>query len=459
MPELSIIIAAADGKDYTAQCLGALLPQVAPDEAEVIVVDDASTDGTAELLANTPGIKVITRARRQGMAAAFNRGAREAAGKELLFLHNDTLLPPDTIVALRKVLASDEASGAVSPMAPSSRSIYTRIAVPPYHTRGELDAIARQVSTAGGHWSVHWALVLDDFCLLIRKDALIAVGGFDERFTPRYFAAEDLSVRLWLAGYTLLAAGHVLVHHGAQRANSSAIGSHLPVNQALFQKKWGFLPHYSLNVNDLLLSNIDWRQPSLTVLDVGCAGGGNLMRLKELRPDSGRYGIELNPGAARIASLFGEVSAQDVTKIDRPDWAGKFSYVLSGDLLEHLADPWETARLLGKLLKPGTGRLLISLPNVLHYTVWQELLAGKWTYQPQGVLDRTHLRFFTKESGLRFLTEAGFAARIVGRNEFYGADGGAMEPAIAHILKTPGTTLAREDFTTLQWIIEAQPVA
>ncbi len=454
---LSIIVAATDGRDYTKQCLEWLLPEIIPGEMEVIVVDDASTDGTAELLVTMPHIMIISRSRRQGATAAFNRGFQEATGQEILFLHNDTVLPPGTIGMLRKVLESDMEWGAVSPMSGVSNSIYNYMAAKPYQTIDELFAVAREIAEKSGHWNIRQAMVLDDFCLLVRREAFLRAGGFDERFSPRYFAAEDLSLRLWQTGYKLATAMHVFVHHTGQRRNDldGPAKKWYEENEVRFQEKWGFLPRYSLNVNDVLLNHIDFRQPSFSVLDVGCAGGGNLMRVRELRPESERYGIELNEGAAKIASLFGEVDSMDVTKLDRPAWEGKFSYIFCGDLIEHLAYPLQVLKMIGRFLKPGTGKLLVSLPNVLNYTVWKEMLTGQWTYRSQGILDRTHLRFFTRESGLALLREAGLDARIVDHNEMRNVDLESLEPMIEHLLQTPGATITRGDIIALQWIIEA----
>ncbi len=461
MADLSVIVTTADGLNYTKNCLRILLPQMGAQD-ELIVVDDASTDGTPDFLAGLrdvkPAVKIIARRQRQGQPAAINRGLQESTGREVLILHNDTYLLPDTVARLREALAGNPRLGAVSPMALRSQSVYTRMSERSYHNMGELAAIARAWEAEIGDWQLRHSMVLDDYCLLLRREALLESGGFDSRYSPRYLAAEDLSLRFWQAGWQCAAAAHLVVHHEAQRTHDDGAATRewYRENQRRFEKKWGFTPTYSLNVNPLLVGRIDVRQPGLSVLDVGCAGGGNLMRLAQLCPDSQRHGIELNAGAARIAACFGEVVAADITQIDRPDWEEKFSYILCGDLIEHLAYPLPAVKMLGRFLKPGTGRLFVSLPNVLHFTVWRELLAGKWTYQPWGILDRTHLRFFTKESALAFMAEAGLTARVVGRNAPPPADLAAMEPMLAHILQTPGTTLKREDVLTLQWIIEAR---
>ena len=65
-----------------------------------------------------------------------------------------------------------------------------------------------------------------------------------------------------------------------------------------------------------------------------------------------------------------------------------------GDVLEHLVDPWAALTRLSRLVREG-GQVLACIPNVQHYSVIVNLLRGKWDYQDEGLLDRTHLRFFT----------------------------------------------------------------
>ncbi len=460
MADLSVVLTAADGLEYTKNCLKLLLPQLTPED-ELIVVNDDSTDGTAEWLTGLSGIglmvKVVKRRQRLGHPAAVNRGLQECAGREVLVLHNDTYLLPDTVARLREALGTDPRLGAVSPMTVATQNTYSRLHTPPYHTVADLAEIVRAREAEVGPWRVRWTLTLDDYCVLFRWEALQKVGGFDTRFSPRYFAMDDMAVRLWQAGWCCAVANHLIVHHEAQRAirQKETARAWYRENQHRFEKKWGFIPLYSLNVNDLLVRRIDLGQPDLSVLDVGCAGGGNLMRLAQLRPDARRCGIELNEGAAKLAGCFGEVCAADVTQLERPDWEGRFSYILCGDLIEHLADPLPVVKKLGSFLKPDTGRLVVSLPNVLFYQVWQDMIQGQWTYRNNGVLDRTHLRFFTRQSGLALMEEAGLTAESVDDNEFYVRRKPVPEEMIDHLLKTPGASITRQDLVALQWIIEA----
>ena len=88
--------------------------------------------------------------------------------------------------------------------------------------------------------------------------------------------------------------------------------------------------------------------------------------------------------------------------------AGEYDVIVFADVLEHLRDPERVLRSLAPFLARG-GRVLASIPNVAHWSIRWRLLAGRWQYQDRGILDRTHLRFFTRETALALFASAGLA--------------------------------------------------
>jgi predicted TPR repeat methyltransferase len=131
------------------------------------------------------------------------------------------------------------------------------------------------------------------------------------------------------------------------------------------------------------------------VLDVGC-GTGLLGEALLRRGAAEVWGVEVEP---EVAAAAGE----RLTRVLRASFptrelAGeRFDLVVFADVLEHMADPWSALAGVPSLLTDN-GLVLLSVPNVSHYTVVWPLLAGRWRYEGFGLLDRDHLRFFTPAS-------------------------------------------------------------
>jgi SAM-dependent methyltransferase len=97
----------------------------------------------------------------------------------------------------------------------------------------------------------------------------------------------------------------------------------------------------------------------------------------------------------------------DITRQDPPGKPGDYDAVLCGDVLEHLADPAAALRRLRPFVAPF-GRLVASVPNGANWALRLSLLAGRWNYTDRGLLDRTHLRNFTRRSFLETIRAGGF---------------------------------------------------
>lgn len=144
------------------------------------------------------------------------------------------------------------------------------------------------------------------------------------------------------------------------------------------------------------------------VLDVGCGTGETLALLKQDRGCSWAGGVELFPNAAQEArSRVDQLFEGDIEKIVLPIQPESLDVILCLDVLEHLINPWEVMTRLTDLLKPG-GILIASIPNVRYAKVSLSLVfSGTWDYTDKGILDRTHLRFFTRSSAINLIESPG----------------------------------------------------
>jgi SAM-dependent methyltransferase len=153
---------------------------------------------------------------------------------------------------------------------------------------------------------------------------------------------------------------------------------------------------------------------SARVLELGCGRGDTLAYLKREGRCAWAGGVELFPAAAAVArERLDWLLEGDAERLDISLEPESLDLVLCLDVLEHLVDPWAMLRRLVALLRPG-GAVVASIPNVRHmHVVLPLLFRGRFEYADEGLLDRTHLRFFTRRSAVDLLEGAGLRVDLV----------------------------------------------
>lgn len=151
------------------------------------------------------------------------------------------------------------------------------------------------------------------------------------------------------------------------------------------------------------------------VLELGCGAGASMAWLRTIRTIGRAHGVELSADAAeRARAVFDSVVVGDAEDPSIDLGEGPYDLVLTLDVLEHLADPWAVLRRLRERMAPDA-TLIASIPNMAHYSVALPLLLrGRFDYVAEGLLDRTHLRFFTRASVVALFEETSFAIRRIG---------------------------------------------
>ena len=150
------------------------------------------------------------------------------------------------------------------------------------------------------------------------------------------------------------------------------------------------------------------------IMDCGCAAGRLGKKLLDLNKASEVIGVEIFEPAAREAmKVYSRVHIGDIEHMDL-NYKEYFDIVICGDILEHLKEPRKLVQQVHHMLKCN-GLLICCVPNIRYWRIWRDVIVkGDFRYTAEGILDQTHLRFFTSRSLKRMLTEASFAVDYCG---------------------------------------------
>ena len=249
-PELSIIVVNWNTRDLLRDCLAALYAADLPRLTEIIVVDNASTDGSAAMvLAEFPEVDLLVSERNLGYARANNQALKRARGRHVLLLNSDTRVSPPAIRLLMCLMDAHPNAGACAP-----RLVTTNGVAQPFAYGGEPTliyllrrAVVRWLLRRDLHdWErpevheVDWA---SGACLLVRRDALDAVGPLDESMFM-YFEDVDWCLRLRKLGWRVLVQPEAVVTHiGGQslRQNPEARQCYYRSLSTFYAKHYGCL--------------------------------------------------------------------------------------------------------------------------------------------------------------------------------------------------------------------------
>ncbi|HEX8232975.1 MAG TPA: glycosyltransferase family 2 protein [Caulobacteraceae bacterium] len=228
---VEVVVCVHDAAEETLACLGSLVGTTTVPHA-VLIVDDASGEDTrrriAAFIADKPWMRMVSNAENLGYTASANLGVRSAAADWVVLLNSDTVATSRWIEGLLECAAvtgaafvgpvSNAASYQSVPELKDRRGRWKTNALPPGWTP---ERMARFIRENAGQGFPPTPL-LNGFCTLIRREAFLALGGFNEAAFPQGYGEEnDLCVRAAEAGYRLAVADHVYVHH----AKSASFGA------------------------------------------------------------------------------------------------------------------------------------------------------------------------------------------------------------------------------------------
>ena len=413
----SFIILSYNNLEFTKLCLESIRRTVPQSARDIIIVDNASTDGSVEYLKEQQDIKLICNDRNEGFPKGCNQGIEASdPNTDIFLLNNDTIMLPNSLFWLRMGLYSDASYASAGAMSNHKTN-----------QQWEEESQKFDLSTSEGfdgiyEYGMSVNLPMDNpyeekiyligFALLIKREAVNSIGILDESFTPGNFEDVDYGIRVLKAGMkNVLCHNSFIIHFGATSFNKDrhAYLELLHTNRMKLKDKWGFDIEYYKNARMDLIGTIkESPDRALNVLELGCGLGATAAKIKYLYPNSQVYGVDICDEVIEIANSFAEVQQADVENFDWPWQENFFDYVVMGDVLEHLRYPDRILQKLHKLVKNG-GHIILSMPNVMHYSVMIPLLTeGIFPYASEGILDTTHLKMYTKKEIEKLIDSAGF---------------------------------------------------
>ena len=451
MAKLSIIIPVYNMREKLERCLFSVRNTVRI-PYEVIVVDDGSLADEQVFTSDAMDhVRILHSEKHHGYAHAANEGIRASEGEVLLFLHADVMLASHTVEDMLDVLIADPNVGAVTAVAPVA---YRRAQLIPPNDYLSWDDYVHVAEEIRAQAALPCPEILAEmFALMARRDAVSAAGNLDERYSFPALASYDFTVSMTRAGYGGATLPSTYVHRDGENPDTTSDSYRRECD--FFHEKWGVSLDYSFSPRRDLMSLMDFSKAGLRVLEIGCACGATLREIGARSPSARLYGVELNEKAAGIAAPYATILSMDVECLDPSQVAERFDYIVMGDVIEHLQNPWKAIENMRELLAPG-GEVIASIPNVAHISTFYGLLSGCWTYEDMGILDRTHFRFFTKKEIIKLFQEAQFDIQDMRYVTVpYPEIGKQLRK---ELLSLQTISVDAEDLDAFQWLVRAKRV-
>lgn len=396
----SVVIVSYNSCEVTQGCIQTLRESTPHDSYELIVVDNASTDGITEWLDTQKDITLIKNTDNKGFAYACNQGVNAScAGNDLLFLHNDTLITPNSVFWLKMGLYNSDDTGATGAISNYAQRIQQVSET--FSSITEWFDYATKINRPGLN-AYEPTICLDSFALLVRRNVYDAINGFDDKYGIGYLEDADLCVRILNLGYKLFLCRNSFIYHfGALsfKNNTSEFNTDLVyTNRQYFKDKWNFDLTYYTHARTELINLISTpKDEEIRVLEIGCGAGSTLAKISYLWPESQVAGVEIDSNIATLGAKYLNIIQGNIETMELPYEHDYFDYIILGDVLEHLFDPDAAIQKLLPYLN-ANGCIISSIPNVQHVSVLLPLLYGQFDYKDAGILDRTHVKFFTLKS-------------------------------------------------------------
>lgn len=372
------------------------------------------------------------------------------ADSDLLIIRSDSVVPANAIFWLRMGLYEKESVGAVGPL--SNTSMNEQSLAVSFQSMEEYLQVAGSLQIPSGY-AYENKVYLEDSAVLIKRKALNQVGGFLQDYHSSIAQVADICIRLDRNDFECRLCTNSFVYAKVEHT----VAEYQTAGWAEFTRNLSFNLFYYSGIRTELIEKIQQETDDcFSVLEIGCGCGTTLSHIKWKYPNARVCGVELSKQAAALGKQMADIIVGDIEALELPYGEQTFDYIICGDVLEHLRDPEKVVSRLKKYLS-ASGKLIACIPNLANITVITPLLHGSFEYKDAGLLDRTHIHFFTKKSIEKMFLNAGYKI-----TEWIPQKGGEAtdlvsgdEALINLIYQLPGIA-SQEELETYEYLVVAE---
>lgn len=198
---------------------------------------------------------------------------------------------------------------------------------------------------------------------------------------------------------------------------------------------------------------------SKNLIEIGCSSGALAREFKKLVPGADYRGVDIDANFADLARRHCDVvTVLNIENADEKFWSynSNLDCWIFGDTLEHLQNPWQILKKINEVL-PSGGSVVACIPNAQHWSLQAKLSIGDFRYEASGLMDRTHLRWFTRQTIVELFDQAGFIIEVGIPRIFNEPQRENFLPIIGQMAKLAGADpeLAISDSLPMQYVIRA----
>ncbi len=414
--KVSIVILSYNAKEIMKGCIESIRKNNPKTAYELIVVDNASTDGVVDWLKEQKDIVLACNQENVGFPKGCNQGI-ELAEKEndIMLLNNDTIVTENALFWLRMTICEHPigAAGSISNM---TEKVSATVKGKETRSMEEQLEYARYNNVLLKH-SFECRVSLLGYALLFKRTALEKTGYLDEIFSPGCFEDLDISIRLIQEGYQLaLCYNSFIFHYGSTsfKKNIDWYENLITKNFYVYKEKYGFDVDYYMNQRDDLIEHLpNDTNCAFQLLDVGCGCGSTMLRIEGLYPNAEVVGVEKCVEAVKIGKKLAEIYEMDIEKQELPFEKSRFDYIFMGNVLEQTSNPREVLRKVKKYLKPQ-GKIIASIYNCGNVKNIYGLMQGKvYETERYGLWDIKNIQCFTGEKILQLFENVGLQVKDI----------------------------------------------